>query len=199
MDMLEFLVNGVFAVTMTLIVKNIPLPKVSDGQNIELIVKFFFTIFFETMEFILVFIILAFFWLLAFQLLRWMRAVDLTFIYLELFELLLIVFIPVTSRLFTFFGDDAHISTVYGLNLVFCGLIFIIQWFYLSRRTELLNEEASLTLKNAPRHFFFGGRIHIRSSEGKKRSFIEIRNRLFILPVASSLWVVLNYTEYFFS
>lgn len=199
MDMLEILMNGVFGFTMTLIVKNIILPKASDGQNVELIVGFFIRTFFDTLEFILVFIILAIFWVLAFQLLRWMRAVDLTFVYLELFELLLIVFIPVTSSLLTLFWDQSHVSTIYALNIIFCGFVLIIQWYYVSRRSGLMNEEATLTIRNAPRRSYLGGRIRIRSGEGRVQSFIEIRNRLFILPVTFLVWLVLNLFEVTFA
>jgi len=192
MDMLEILMNGVFAFTMTLIVKNITLPRVSDGQNIDLIVDFFFKIFFDTIEFVLVFIILAFFWVLTFQLLRWMRAVDLTFVYLELFLLLHIVFIPVTSSLFTFFGDETHISILYSLNILFCGLILIIQWYYVSRRTDLLNEEAAFRIKCAPIHLFLRGYIQIRTNEGRDQSILRIRNHLFILPIVSIIWLVFS-------
>ena len=192
LGMLEILMNGVFAFTMTLIVKNIPLPRVTDSQNIELMARFFIRIAIDTIEFIVVFIILALFWLLAFQLLRWMKTVDMTFVYLALAELLVIVFIPITSSLFTFFSEQTHISVVFTFNVLICGLILIIQWYHLRAETNLLHEEAAEEIKMAGRVSWDDAIISAIKNREKKDSFIGIRSSLFILPVASLFWLFLN-------
>jgi uncharacterized membrane protein len=192
LDMLETLINGVFAFTMTLIVKNIPLPKTTDAHNIELMIRFCMQITFDAIEFILVFIIIAFFWMFTFQILRWMKKTDMRFVYLTFFELLLIAFIPITSRLVTFFNDQTNISAAFGINIILCSLILIIEWYYISKRTTLLNDEASDMIKNAQSYSFLGNRISIKYDKKRKGPFFALRNRLLILPVASFIWIIVN-------
>ena len=56
-DMIEILMNGVFSFTMTLIVKNIPLPTVADIANPDIIVNFFERTMYDGISFIFTFLI----------------------------------------------------------------------------------------------------------------------------------------------
>lgn len=190
--MLEILINGVFGFTMTLIVKNIPLPKVTDAENIELMFTFFIRIATDTIEFVLIFVVLAMIWVLVFQLLRWMKHVDLFIVYLMFAELLVIVFIPITSSLFTFFHDQPHISTIYALNILLCGLILLIQWYHLSSNPDLLQEEARTELCSHQKRRWIEELTTVITDIGRRESFFEIRNRLYILPIATAIWITMN-------
>lgn len=197
LDMLEILMNGVFAFSMTLIVKNIPLPKITDVQSLDLIFMFLTRIMFDSIEFVLAFIILALFWILSFQIIRWMRMTDLSFVYLVLSELLFIVFIPVTSSLFTLYSDQAHSSVLFSLNIILCGLILIMQWYYLSRRGELLIKEIDLC--HSDTGSAIKSWIQFAKGTGTQNPIINLKNRLFILPVTCVLWLFMNLLNIGFS
>lgn len=191
-DMLETLVNGVFAFTMTLIVKNIPLPTTATIQDTGLFVRFFIRVFVDTIEFMIVFIILAFLWILSFQILRWIRTVDLTFVCLVFFELLCIVFIPVTSTLFTFYSDYWYTSVLFGLNIFMCSIILVIQWRYLNIRSCLL-EPGMIIPGISKKGTTIHERIRIFRREWKDNPRKTIQIRLLIFPASTIVWFVLTF------
>ncbi len=198
MDMLEILINGVFAFSMTLIVKNIPLPHASDAQDFQVLITFVIRVFFDAIEFVMVFIILAIIWMLSFEILRQMQAVDLPFVYLVLAELFLVVFIPVSSGLLSVFTGEAHISIIYGMNIIFLGLMLLIQERYLTGKPELqipsyhenLNEEKGEkknrvnSLINGITGNFFQNNL--------RNTRTNLHLRLWILPLSFVLWMAMD-------
>jgi uncharacterized membrane protein len=192
LGMLEILVNGVFGFILTLIVKNIPLPKVTDVQNMDFMFRFFIRILTDAVEFVLVFVILILIWLLLFQMFRWMKSLDLFFVCLTLAEMLIISFIPITSSLFTFFADQPHIVTFFCLNILLSTLILLCQWYHLSRSPELLQEEADQELKKDGLRTWPAAFIAAIWEGRKNFSFVETRNRMVILPAGLFLWLILD-------
>ncbi|HWQ65602.1 MAG TPA: TMEM175 family protein [Methanospirillum sp.] len=190
-DMLEIMINGVFGFSMTLIVKNIPLPAAADIQNIDLILEFVIRVLSDGVEFIFAFIILAILWSLTFELMRWMKAVDLTFVSIELFGLLALVFIPVTSILHSYFGDDSTISILLGLNIIICSVILLIQWYYISIQNEIRATDCAESSAGVKRTIMEGRQVSsIRW--GSQYPFIRIRNRILILPIVTLFWLGAN-------
>ena len=97
-DMLEILVNGVFAFAMTLIVKNnIPLPTTVPTEDIAFLVRYLGTVVNEGIVFLFTFMILAVFYILFFEMMRHTRVVDRVVVLLTFGFILSILFIPLTS------------------------------------------------------------------------------------------------------
>lgn len=203
-DMLEILMNGVFAFSMTLIVKNIPLPRMTDAQNIEVFINFIFRVFLDAIEFIIVFIILAVIWMLSFEIMRKLRVVDLTFVYLVLIELFFIVFIPVTSGLLNVFSDENQISSIYGLNIIILGLILIIQLQYMTRRADLIssdNQRENEKIKDIKISIFERkvSLTRIITIIQNSQSVQNLNMRLCIIPIAFTIWMILDLQGIWFS
>jgi len=191
-DMLETLMNGIFAFTMTLIVKNIPLPTAATIHDTGLFVRFFIRVFVDTIEFMIVFIILGFLWILSFQILRWIRSVDLTYVCLVFFELLCIVFIPVSSTLFTFYSDYWYTSALFGLNILLCSILLVVQWRYLNSRSYLLNP--SMTVPDIPtKGTLVRERIRRLQQAMKDNPLVTLQIRLLIFPASALIWLILTF------
>ena len=189
LDMLEILVNGVFAFTMTLVVKNIPLPLMGDLQNGEIFAMFFIRVFFDTIQFCMVFIILALIWILTFQLFRWMQTVDLTCVFLVFLTLLFIISIPVTSSLNTLFDDEIRTTVLFGSNILICGLLLAAQGYYLAARPHLLITPQAREGRTPP---VFTTDYCLPDSGMPGWGFRRLQTRLLILPATMGAWLLLT-------
>ena len=143
-DMLEILMNGVFAFAMTLIVKNnIPLPTAEDAANVRDIAEYLVRVCFDGFHFMFTFIILAVFYLLAFEIMRNIRLVDREFVYLEFLFLLAIVFVPLTSLLMSVTDLVFPYALAFHLNIILCGTVLAIQWWHANDKRRLTCPEVT--------------------------------------------------------
>ena len=151
-DTLEMLVNGVFAFAMTIIVKNnIPIPSGNPptvpgglGESSRAFTwNYADHIISDGLNFIFTFVILATFYLMYFEMLRYMRRIDRTFTILSFGFLLSIVFVPLTSLLWVFSDIRIPYSLLFHLNVLACGLVTILLWWYASRYRGLLVPDTS--------------------------------------------------------
>ncbi len=119
-DRLLALVDGIFAFAMTLLVINIEVPKVSveqlpqaicaDWQNFK--------------SYILSFLLLGVFWLQHQRLFNSIERVNESFIWLNIFNMMFVVFIPFSSSLVGSYGNFSVFSNlVFNGNLLIVGLI----------------------------------------------------------------------------
>lgn len=202
-DMLEILMNGMFAFSMTLIVKNIPLPKVADAENIDVLINFFIRVFIDTVEFVLIFIILSLLWILSFEIMRRMRAVDLSCVYLTLTELFLIVFIPVTSSVLIVFSDETHTSMIFGINIILLGALQLGKYHYIIRRQALIlpefsherETETARPLRTIPQSI--RNRLNLQSLLQKGHWSLD--SRITILPLFFGIWIILDLGNFWFA
>ena len=138
-DMFEILCNGVFAFTMTLIVKNnFPLPSHIPADDLPFLIAYFTQIFSDGIIFVFTFAIMAVFYILFFEMLRNMRVLDRGFVYLSFGFLLSLIFVPLTSLLWTFSDVPIPYGVLFHANILLCGVTMIILWRHASRWWRLL-------------------------------------------------------------
>ena len=138
-DMFEILVNGIFAFTMTLIVKNnFPLPSHIPADDLPFLVIYMAQISNDGIIFVFTFAIMAVFYILFFEMLRNMRVLDRGFVYLSFGFLLSLIFVPLTSLLWTFSDVPIPYGVLFHANILLCGMIMIILWRHASRWQRLL-------------------------------------------------------------
>lgn len=137
-DMFEILVNGVFAFTMTLIVKNnFPLPRNIAADDLPFLIQYIDQVTSDGIVFVFTFVIMAVFYILFFEMLRTMRTLDRGYVYLSFGFLLSIIFIPLTSLLWTY-SDVPLYGVLFHSNILLCGLVMILLWRHASREGMLL-------------------------------------------------------------
>ena len=144
LDMLEILMNGVFAFAMTLIVKNnIPLPSGNVTEDVQYFIEYFLGTLFDGFSFIFTFILLAIFYMLVFEIMRHIQVVDRIFVYLMFAFLLTIVFIPLTSLLWRISDDPIPYGILFHANILIAGSLLFCLWNYVCRVPYLLLQETS--------------------------------------------------------
>lgn len=143
-DMFEILMNGVFAFVLTLIVKNnIPLPSSIPAEDFDFIAKYVNQIFNESINFIFTFAIIAVFYLLFFEMLRWIRRLDLFFVCVSFGFILSIVFIPLSSLLWSFSDMPMPYGVLFHINILCCGLLMYLLWRHASSKPGLLQADTA--------------------------------------------------------
>lgn len=141
-DMFEIMMNGVFAFVMTLIVKNnIPLPSVYNTEDFTFIQNYWDQISSESTNFIFTFGILAVFYILFFEMMRCIRVLDRYFVYLSFGFILSIIFIPLSSLLWTFSDMPMPYGVLFHVNIICCGLILYTLWRHVSLDPRLILPE----------------------------------------------------------
>jgi len=143
-DMFEIMMNGVFAFVMTLIVKNnIPLPSAYNTEDFTFIQNYWDQISSESTNFIFTFGILAVFYILFFEMMRCIRVLDRYFVYISFGFILSIIFIPLSSLLWTFSDMPMPYGVLFHVNIICCGLLLYILWRHVSLDQRLILPETS--------------------------------------------------------
>jgi uncharacterized membrane protein len=136
---LEALVDGIFAIAMTLLVLGISSPKpdisqaqaVLPGQIFDLIPEFFL--------FIIAFLILAGFWLDHHRQFHFVRAVDSRLLWINIFLLISLVLIPFSTDVSGDYPEVQVAVLLFHINILIVGLIFAYHLHYISQSKHLLD------------------------------------------------------------
>jgi uncharacterized membrane protein len=138
---LERLTNGIFAFTMTLMVRNIQTPAAGTVETAAALDNYLFTIFFAVTDFIGAFIILGMFWLFYFQIFHRMKRFDSGFIYIHFVALMVVVFVPFTES-FATQGEGVRIAEIlFQVNYLILAILLICEWYYARSHPSLLVPE----------------------------------------------------------
>ena len=137
---LEILVDGVFAIAMTLLVLDIRLPDTALINNphdlwMQLLVlapKFF--------SFLISFMILATFWAGHHTEFHYIKKLDHTLIWFNIFYLLFVCFTPFTASLLGSYLYNQTAVIIYGANLIIMVAIHYCMWQHASHHENLLKE-----------------------------------------------------------
>jgi uncharacterized membrane protein len=136
---LERITNGIYAFTMTLMVRNISIPlpgTITTGAALE---HYLDVTALSVVDFIGAFIILAMFWLFYFQVFHRMKTVDFHFLHVHLLSLMVVVFVPFTQ---SFTDDRSGIPAsqiLFQINYLILALLLVYAWHYV-RTHPVLSE-----------------------------------------------------------
>ena len=108
---LERITNGIYALTMILIVRSITIPVAGSITTDTSFVLYFVSVIPEIIDFAGAFLILGMFWLFYFQMFHRMKTFDSRFIYLHLLSLMIVVFVPFTQS-FADIMDEVPVSNI---------------------------------------------------------------------------------------
>ena len=129
---IEALTDGIFAVTMTLLVLDLKLPE-HIGNDPRRVLSTLLELMQHLDDYVISFVVLCVFWLAHLRLLRRLRDIDSTFVALNLAFLLFTTFVP---PLTTFIGNNAEkpiAAVVYGTNLLLILTLESLMWRHAAR------------------------------------------------------------------
>jgi uncharacterized membrane protein len=157
---LETFADGVFAIAATLLILEIRLPEESDVGRALLDVWPSYA------AYAISFLTIGIMWVNHHAVLDHVRIADRTFLFLNLFLLMCIAFVPFPTRLLAEnIGHDGapEAALAYGLALAVTAVFFNAVWHYASRGRRLLREDASprevrgITRSYVPGPFMYAG------------------------------------------
>jgi uncharacterized membrane protein len=141
---LETMVDGIFAIAMTILVLGITPPKpdiaqanaVLQGQIIGIIPEIFI--------FIVAFLILAGFWLDHHRQFHFVRTVDSALLWMNIFLLISVVLIPFSTDVTGNYPDILTAVLLFHINILIVGFIFAYNLHYISQSKQVIDPQADL-------------------------------------------------------
>jgi uncharacterized membrane protein len=124
---LEALTDGIFAVTMTLLVLDLKPPEIGGATPREAVARLF-ELLPHLDDYVISFVVLCVFWLAHLRLLRRVRDVDASFTWLNLFFLLFTTFVPPLTAFIGNNADQPVAAVTYGGNLILILLCEALMW-----------------------------------------------------------------------
>jgi len=138
---LERLTNGIYAFTMTLLVRNIQTPDPGLVITEPGLVQYLVTTILSIVDFAGSFIILGMFWLFYFQMFHRMKSVDFRFIYLHFASLMVVVFVPFTESLTSYNTTVPLADVLFQVNYLALSVLLVLAWHHARSHPELLVPE----------------------------------------------------------
>jgi uncharacterized membrane protein len=136
---LETLIDGIFAIAMTLLVLTINLPKPSAEQAQAVLPDLVFGLFPQVFLCIIAFLILAVFWLGHHRQFHFVETVDFGLLWINIFLLIFIVLIPFSTDIAGDYPDVAIAVLSFHVNILIVGLLFWVHWLHIAGSSHLQN------------------------------------------------------------
>jgi uncharacterized membrane protein len=134
---LETLVDGVFAIAMTLLVLTINVVKPAAEDAPRVLPGMFLGLLPQVFTLVVAFLVLAFFWHGHHRQFHFVRTVDPVLLWITIFMLITIVLIPFTTDIA---GDYAGVEAAvlpFHLNILAVGLVYSLHWKYICSSPQL--------------------------------------------------------------
>ena len=137
----EALIDGIFAFAMTLLVTSLILPhnelaaRSSATTLLALLPDFY--------HYIIAFFVLAAFWMGHHEQFRKIHHVDRNLLSLNIVSLFFVTLVPFSTSFIGDYDADLVSTVLFELNLMVLGLLFLIQWYYITRKRHLVSEGLS--------------------------------------------------------
>jgi uncharacterized membrane protein len=126
--------DGVFAIAMTLLVLNVPVPQLGGSVVEPAARKAFSDVVPNLSTFALSFVLVGVYWMVHHRIFRNARMIDQGVLWLNLITLLLVCLVPFSTSFFSRFGSTVTATEVYYGNLLLAGVAFTVLSTYGDRK-----------------------------------------------------------------
>jgi len=133
--------DGVFAIAVTLLVFNLKVPQIPAADAHLLLRRFIKEMLPHFATYILTFLLVALYWLFHHRMLNLVTRVDGPFIWMNIFYLLTISFIPFPSALFGAYPNEVFCFVLYLGSMMLVGSLSLLMVWYATRNNRLVNRE----------------------------------------------------------
>lgn len=140
---IETLVDGIFAIAMTLLVLNLSIPQltgpVQDPNLQALLIKLLPKLFTYALSFVL----LAIFWRINHNQFYYIKKVDTPLLWITILWLMFVALVPFSTSLTGEYGHLQSAQIFFDLNLLAIGLLSALTWYYATEK-KFTNKKLSL-------------------------------------------------------
>jgi len=140
---LETLIDGIFAIVMTLLVMTVVVPQretVLQGTGFMEMLR---SKFHDVANYALSFTLLAIFWIQHHEQAHFIKKTDPVHIWINIATLFFIALFPFSTSLVTEFPDQDLAEIVFGANLLMVGVLFLTNWCYATGKRRLVDDGIS--------------------------------------------------------
>lgn len=128
---LETLIDGIFAIAMTLLVLTIAIPKPAADQAQAVLPGLIFRLFPQLFLCIIAFLVLAVFWLGHHRQFHFVQTVDPGLLWINIFLLIFIVLVPFSTDIAGDYPDILIAALSFHVNILIVGLFFCLHWHHI--------------------------------------------------------------------
>ncbi len=137
---IETLVDGIFAIAMTLIVLSINLPVISGKVTDPVLWQYLINLGQQLYIYAFSFLLLASFWRAHHQQFFFIKRTDSNLIWINVLWLMFIALVPFSTNFVSTYGSHEPAMLFFNFNMLFIGLFYIINWSYATRKNYLIDE-----------------------------------------------------------
>lgn len=124
---LETLADGVFAIAMTLLVLNVSIGSGLSHQDFLAALRALAP---KTLAYLVSFMVIAVYWIGHHNQYFWIKHTDRTFIWINVFFLMAIAFVPFSTSLIASYPHEFFAILIYGGNVLVAGMALLFHWRY---------------------------------------------------------------------
>jgi uncharacterized membrane protein len=140
-DRIITLTDAVLAIVMTLLVLEIIVPELSRSEVATELPKRLLELLPDVWSYAISFIILGFFWIGHDDQFHYIRRANRTLLWMTVFYLMFIAFIPFSTALIGAYGDQQISVIIYGINIIIVLVWAYLQWKYATRERHLVDSD----------------------------------------------------------
>jgi uncharacterized membrane protein len=140
-DRIITLTDAVLAIVMTLLVLEIVVPELSRSEVTAELPKRLLELLPDVSSYATSFIILGFFWIAHDNQFHYVKRANPTLLWLTIFCLMFIAFIPFSTSLIGAYGDQQISVIIYGINIMIVLFWTYLQWKYATREHHLVDSD----------------------------------------------------------
>jgi len=138
---IEALTDGIFAISMTLLVLTLTLPDTTQARlNLSELLAAQWPKFFN---YALSFILLAIFWIVHHQQFHYIRRTNRTHIWINIVILMFVALVPFTTDVAGDYSRNTMAELLFSGNLLILGLLFLLNWVYACHNHRLVDADMS--------------------------------------------------------
>jgi uncharacterized membrane protein len=148
---LETLVDGIFAIAMTLLVLTIAPPRPPAADASAVLPGMILDLVPQILLFATAFLVLGIFWLGHHRQFHFVHTVDTRLLWINLLLLIAIVFVPFSTDLAGDYPSVQIAVLLFHINILIVGLIYAVQWRHICNSTHLcdpLPDSDTMKLRN---------------------------------------------------
>jgi uncharacterized membrane protein len=143
---LEALMDGIFAIAMTLLVLDVKLPATPKSADITELTRVLLELWPRFLVFFASFVILGVLWIGQIGYFHFVKRTNRWFLWLSLLFLMFIVFIPFSTDLLGRYPMNAAAIVIYGCNALLLEITLFLQWHYATHARRLVGAELETEL-----------------------------------------------------
>jgi uncharacterized membrane protein len=140
---LDALVDGIFAIVMTLLVMTIVVPQRETVVKEIVLSEFLRSKFHDMVNFALSFALLAIFWIEQHEQARFIRRTDRVHIWITMATLFFVALFPFTTSVVNEYPGQDLAELVFGLNLFIVAALFLAAWVWATGTRRLVDQGTS--------------------------------------------------------